>query len=223
MKYIHILICILALMFSASCAQQGPKDGDYTIHLLTTNDVHGRYFDSLYVDGRAPKASLLAVSAQVDSLRNLYGKDNVVFVDAGDCLQGDNASYFFNFVDTLHRHIYARMVEYMKYDAVVVGNHDIETGHRVYDRIPGQMSVPFLAANALRTGEDGKVLVDCDGKPQTHFPGYTIVRRQGLKIAIIGFTNPNIKEWLPEELWTGLAFEALVPYVQEYVDKVREK
>ena len=222
MKYIHILICILALMFSASCAQQGPKDGDYTIHLLTTNDVHGRYFDSLYVDGRAPKASLLAVSAQVDSLRNLYGKDNVVFVDAGDCLQGDNASYYFNFVDTVHRHIYARMVEYMKYDAVVVGNHDIETGHRVYDRIPGQMSVPFLAANALRTGEDGKVLVDCDGKPQTHFPGYTIVRRQGLKIVIIGFTNPNIKEWLPEELWTGLVFEALVPYVQEYVDKVKE-
>ena len=39
MKYIHIIICILALMFSASCAQQGPKDGDYTIHLLTTNDV----------------------------------------------------------------------------------------------------------------------------------------------------------------------------------------
>ncbi|MGN1046548.1 MAG: bifunctional metallophosphatase/5'-nucleotidase, partial [Candidatus Cryptobacteroides sp.] len=190
---------ILLLLAAVSCAPKGPKDGDYTIHLLTTNDVHGRYFDSLYVEGRAPKASLLAVSAQVDSLRKLYGKDNVVLVDAGDCLQGDNASYYFNFVDTLHRHIYARMVEYMKYDAVVVGNHDIETGHRVYDRIPGQMSVPFLAANVLRTGEDGQVIKDGAGEPDIYFPGYAIVRRQGLKVAIIGFTNPNIKEWLPEE------------------------
>ena len=214
---------ILLLLAAVSCAPKGPKDGDYTIHLLTTNDVHGRYFDSLYVEGRAPKASLLAVSAQVDSLRKLYGKDNVVLVDAGDCLQGDNASYYFNFVDTLHRHIYARMVEYMKYDAVVVGNHDIETGHRVYDRIPGQMSVPFLAANVLRTGEDGQVIKDGAGEPDIYFPGYTVIRRQGLKVAIVGFTNPNIKEWLPEELWTGLAFEALVPYVQESVDKVREK
>ena len=223
MRYIHIIICILALMFSVSCAPQGPKDGDYTIHLLTTYDVHGRYFDSLYVDGRAPKASLLAVSAQVDSLRELYGKDNVIFIDAGDSLQGDNAAYFFNFVDTVHRHIYARMVEYMKYDAVVVGNHDIETGHRVYDRIPGQMSVPFRAANVLRTGEDGKVIVDAAGEPDIYFPGYAIVRRQGLKVAIIGFTNPNIRAWLPEELWTGLEFETLVPYAQEYVDRVREK
>jgi 2',3'-cyclic-nucleotide 2'-phosphodiesterase/3'-nucleotidase len=38
------------------------------------------------------------------------------------------------------------MVEYAGYDAVVVGNHDIETGHPVYDRLVKTMNVPFLAA-----------------------------------------------------------------------------
>ena len=36
-----------AVAVAASCC--GHKDGEYTFRVLTTNDVHGRYFDSLYV------------------------------------------------------------------------------------------------------------------------------------------------------------------------------
>ena len=130
-----------------SCSS--PKDGDYTIHLLTTNDVHGRYFDSLYVSN-STRPSLVSVSAYVDSLRNLWGKENIVLLDAGDCLQGDNASFYYNFIDTTSTHLYARMVDYIGYDAVIVGNHDIETGHRVYDKVMSDMKTPFLVRSSWR-------------------------------------------------------------------------
>ena len=147
-----ILFFIAAVAMTASCC--GPEDGEYTFRILTTNDVHGRYFDSLYVSQRTSNA-LTNVAWYADSIRVADGAENVVLIDAGDCLQGDNAAYYYNYVDTVSKHLFARMVEYIGYDAVVVGNHDIETGHPVYDRIVRTMDVPFLAANAIRT-DDGK-------------------------------------------------------------------
>ena len=208
MKIRLTFFALLAVLTAVSC---GPKDGKYVLHLYTTNDVHGRYFDSLYV-GNATNNSLLAVSRIVDSLRNVHGEENVVLVDAGDCVQGDNASYYFNYVDTVSVHLYARMADYMKYDAVVVGNHDIEAGHPVYDRLDRQMKAPLLAANAIRI-DNGNA----------YFDEYTIIRRHGLKIAIVGLTNPNIKNWLSPELWSGMEFISLIPCVQKWVDVVNEK
>lgn len=204
-------ILIVALTLVCAC---GPKDGEYAFELLTTNDVHGTYFDSTYTSAKTRK-SLMAVAWSVDSVRAAAGKENVILVDAGDILQGDNAAYYFNYVDTTQTHVYTRMAAYMGYDAIAVGNHDIETGHPVYDRIAREMKaagIPFLAGNARK---------DSDGSP--YFPEYTVLKRHGLKIAILGFTNPNMKNWLAESVWRGITFESLIPRVQQTVDAVRAK
>lgn len=204
-------ILIVALTLVCAC---GPKDGEYAFELLTTNDVHGTYFDSTYTSAKTRK-SLMAVAWSVDSVRAAAGKGNVILVDAGDFLQGDNAAYYFNYVDTTQTHVYTRMAAYMGYDAIAVGNHDIETGHPVYDRIAREMKaagIPFLAGNARK---------DSDGSP--YFPEYTLLKRHGLKIAILGFTNPNMKNWLAESVWRGITFESLIPRVQQTVDAVRAK
>ena len=192
----------------------GLRNGEYVLHLLTTNDVHGAWFDSSYVGGRV-KNSLYAVNHYVDSVRSVDGKDNVMLVDAGDCLQGDNAPYYYNYVDTVPEHLFARLAKYMKYDAITVGNHDIETGHKVYDRVDRDLKdegIPFLAANAIRN-DNGK----------SYFQDYVCVEKGGLKVCILGFTNPNMKEWLDESLFQGMEFRSLIPFVQEEVDKVVRK
>lgn len=199
----------IAAMAIASCSRR-PADGEYTLHIFSTNDVHGRYFDSLYV-GNQTRESLLAVSAEMNALRDSIGKENVILIDAGDFLQGDNASYFFNYIDTESKHLHARMAEYMGYDALTVGNHDIETGHAVYDRYAKSVKVPFLAANAIR---------DDNGKP--YFQPYTIIKRHGLKIAIMGYTNANIKGWLSPTIWEGMTFADLCQQIQSDVDNLRE-
>ena len=205
-------VFLLSAMLAASCC--GPKDGTYSFRLLTTNDIHGTYFDSTYVGGNVKK-SLYAVKYVVDSVRAAAGEENVILLDAGDILQGDNAAYYFNYVDTVTPHVYPRMAKYMGYDAVVLGNHDIETGHAVYDRIDRDMKalrIPFLAGNAIRND---------NGKP--YFQPYTILKRHGLKIAVLGFDNANIAGWLSERLWSGMKFQNLIPFVQEEVDKVIAK
>ena len=94
----------------------GPKDGVYTLHLLTTNDIHGSYFDSTYVGGGV-RRSMFTIKYYADSVRAAAGKDNVLLLDAGDFLQGDNAAYYFNYVDTASPHVFPRLAEYLGYDA----------------------------------------------------------------------------------------------------------
>lgn len=206
------LIKIAALTALAVSCNAKPKDGEYRFDLLTTNDIHGTYFDSTYVGNRT-RPSLLAVNYYVDSIRNSVGKDNVILIDDGDFLQGDNAAYYFNYVDTNSEHLFSRMVKYMGYDAIVGGNHDIETGHDVYDRVAAGLEkagIPFLAGNAIKND---------DGKP--YFTEYTILKRHGIKIAILGYDNANIKAWLNESLWSGMHFDSLLPLVQNSVDRIK--
>ena len=209
-----ILTAIVAALTTLSSCNNAPKDGHHRLVLLTTNDVHGRFFDSTYVDGGVKK-SLMAIAQLVDSVRTAEGASNVVLVDAGDCLQGDNAAYYFNYVDTTVTHVYSRIVDDMDYDALAWCNHDVETGHPVYDRVFGEMKsagVPLLAGNAIRN-DNG----------QTYFPLYTTFRRAGLKVAVLGYTNANIRAWLDEEIWSGMHFDPIMDHVQQDVDMVRSK
>ena len=210
MKKIHLVLTVLVL---TAC---GPKDGVHTLQLLTTNDVHGRWFDSTYVH-KGTRQSLMAVNYYVDSIRAAAGADNVLLIDAGDCLQGDNASYYYNYVDTKPEHLFTRLVSYMKYDAITVGNHDVETGHSVYDRVAKELrhhGIPFLGGNAIRND---------NGKP--YFQLYKTFRRAGLKVLVLGYTNANNPAWMDESLWSGMHFESLIPKVQNDVDRLvaREK
>ena len=211
MKRLFILIAALSALLSCS---RTLKDGDYTLTVLSTNDVHGTWFDSTYVGGRVKK-SVFAINHYVDSVRKADGAENVLLIDAGDCLQGDNAAYYYNYVDTVTPHLFPRLLAYMKYDAVAVGNHDIETGHPVYDRVAADLKkagIPFLGGNAIRND---------NGQP--YFPLYKMIKRAGLRIAIVGYTNANIKAWLGEELWSGITFKPIIDLVQKDIDQIREK
>ncbi|MBO4843359.1 MAG: bifunctional metallophosphatase/5'-nucleotidase [Bacteroidales bacterium] len=204
-----IVSVMAAVSLLAACS--GPKDGQHVLHLLSTNDVHGAWFDSTYVGGGTQR-SLFAVNHYIDSIRNAVGRENVILLDAGDCLQGDNASYYFNFVDTETPHLFPRLVSYMGYDAVTVGNHDIEAGHPVYDRVAADLAaagIPFLGGNAIRTD---------NGEP--YFPLYKTFNRAGLKVLVLGYTNANNKAWMNENLWSGMTFESLIPLVQQDVDRL---
>lgn len=190
----------------SSCSKV--KDGDHTLDIYVTSDVHGCYFSKYYLDDSVKPNSLSKVSLLVGTARS--DSANVILIDNGDNLQGDNGAFFYNYVDTATAHIFARMANYMEYDAIVLGNHDVEAGHSVYDRICREYSAPLLAANAISTDS---------GKP--YFKEYTIVERDGLKVAIIGFTNPNVTSWITESLYSGIEFKSCDDIAQAVVDRVR--
>jgi len=210
---LSLLFVLLALSLT-SCRQEKLKDGAYKLEIYATNDLHGRFFDSLYVSNKPQLVhpySLASISAKMKEIRDNNKEDNIVLLDIGDHLQGDNAAFYYNFIDTVSEHIFSRVMEYLEYDAVVVGNHDIETGHSTYDKVTAELSIPYLAANAIDTKT---------GKP--YFEPYTILNRNGVKIAVIGLTNPNIPNWLSPDLWDGIEFKAIVPVLEQWVEYVRE-
>jgi len=204
MKKVLFSVLLLALAF-CSYAQD--------LHIVSTGDVHGSYFSRSYV-GDNPRNSLMSVKYYVDSLRAVAGPENVLLLDAGDCLQGDNASYYFNYVATDKPHIYPRIAAYMGYDACTVGNHDIEAGHPVYDKVREELEaygIPWLAGNAFK--DDGSC----------YFREYKLIEKGGRRILVAGYNNANIDGWLSEDLWKGMHHESLVPLVRERIRKLRKQ
>ena len=65
----------------ASCS--APADGVHTLHVISTNDVHGAWFDSTYVDGNI-RNNIFAVNHYVDSIRNEVGEENLLLIDGGE-------------------------------------------------------------------------------------------------------------------------------------------
>ena len=209
-----LLLLALAAFTVTSCSTDKLKDGAYNFEVYATNDLHGRFFDSLYVSNdrfETHRYSLASVATAVKEARENSGKDNVVLIDVGDHLQGDNAVYYSNFVDTLSEHIFSRVMNYLEYDATVVGNHDIEPGAAVYNKVVKELNMPYLAANAINTKT---------GEP--YFEPYIILNKGGVKIAVIGMTNPNIPNWLAPHLWEDIEFEEIAASMEHWVKYVRE-
>ena len=212
MRITPIIAAAAALTLSA-CSTL--KDGEYNLSVVSTGDGHGYWFAKPIEDGGKTRGSLMAQSAFINGVRAEKGADNVILVDAGDNFFGNGAPFYYNYVDTATSHLYPRLASYMGYDAVVAGHSDFEAGHRVYDRVAKEMKkegIPFLAGNALS---------DKNGKP--YFPAYSIIKKGGVKVAVLGYTNADNASLMDGSSVSGLHFESLLPLVQEDVDKVRSK
>jgi len=200
-------ISAAVLMFSTSCT----KVEHVRINIVQTTDVHGTIFPYDYIENEPLDYSLAQISYFVDSLRQA-NPDGVILLDNGDFLQGQPTVYYYNYEDTTGTNFSAQVYNYMKYDAVTVGNHDIECGHPVYDKIRKQMNMPLLAANAI----DKET-----GNP--YFEPYTVIKREGIKVVVLGLITPGIPNWLPEPIWKGIEFEDMVTSAQKWVTLINEK
>ncbi|MDR0893224.1 MAG: bifunctional metallophosphatase/5'-nucleotidase [Mediterranea sp.] len=207
MKRITTLcIALLCILLSAAAQEKVVK-----LKVIETSDVHGNYYPYNFITQRPWDGSLARVYSYVQEQRRQYG-DNLLLLDNGDILQGQPTAYYYNYIDTVSTHLCAAMLNYMKYDAGNMGNHDVETGHAVYDRWVRQCRFPILGANIVRTA---------DGKP--YLPPYKVIERDGVKIVVIGMITPAIPAWLSENLWQGLRFDDMVETARHWVPIIQEK
>jgi 2',3'-cyclic-nucleotide 2'-phosphodiesterase/3'-nucleotidase len=195
----------LVLLISISAVAQ-----TVTVKIIETSDVHGAIFPYDLKENKEIISSLARVTTYLKEQR--ADTNQIVFLlDNGDILQGDPIVYYYNFEKTDTIHLYADVMNYMKYDAGTVGNHDIETGHDVYDKFNKELSFPWLAANAINTTTN-----------ESYFKPYTTIERGGVKIAILGLITPAIPQWLPEKIWSGIRFDDMIETAQKWVKKIRE-
>ena len=202
-----ITVCLAAFCLS-NMAMAQTKTVD--LRIIETTDVHGSFFPYNFIERKSKSGSLARVITYVDSLRQQYG-DRLLLFDNGDILQGQPTCYYCNYINPKMENVAASVINYMRYDAQTVGNHDIETGHEVYDKWIREVKCPMLGANIIDTKTN---------KP--YLQPYAIFRRDGVKIAVLGMLTPAIPNWLNEELWSGLRFEEMVESARKWVKYLKE-
>ena len=183
---------------------------DVIIRVLGTSDIHGCFFPYDFIERKPMKGSLARVSHYVNEVRRQHG-ENVILLDNGDILQGQPTCFYCNYANPKIANAAALAVNYMKYDAQTIGNHDVETGHNVYDKWIDEVNCPMLGAN---------VVDEATGNP--YLKPYIILEREGIRVAVIGMLTPAIPNWLHEDLWKGLRFEEMVSSSQKWMAYIKE-
>lgn len=207
-----ILLLLAATLILASCTNGNKKPDSADLVILCTTDVHGACLPYDFKRGCEAEVSLANVSQYVKQERKANPEEVMLF-DTGDFLQGQPSIYYYNFIDTTSQHLMARIFNYLGYDAIGVGNHDIETGEGLYNgRFPKMIDMPWLCANAIDTRT---------GQPM--FQPYAVMNRKGIKIAVLGMITPNIHAWLPKSLWPNLEFEDMVECAQKWMPVIQER
>ena len=151
-KFLSLLLTMaMVLSLAVTVNAAAPKE-DITI--LHTNDVHCDY-------EKYAKVATLHKSADL-------------LVDAGDHVQG-------GVIGTLSKGEYiVDIMNYLKYDAAVPGNHEFDYGMDQFLHIAKDLAkYPYISANF--TGKDGK----------PYFDAYKIFEVKGVKVAFVGVCTPE--------------------------------
>lgn len=203
-------ISIYALLFSFVFALVA-QDKEVKLKILQTSDIHGNYYPYNFINRQEWQGSLARIYSLVQKERENY-KENLILLDNGDILQGQPTAYYYNYIDTVSLHLCSEMMNYMKYDAGNMGNHDVETGRTVFDRWIHSCDFPVLGANIIDTST---------GKP--YLPPYKVLVRDGVKIVVLGMITPAIPAWLSENLWKGLRFDDMEKTAAKWMKVIKEK
>ena len=201
----------VAMLVSLVPAALAAGTGETHITIIGTSDTHGNIWGYSYEDMKESTGDGLArVSTYVNQVR--AENPNTILVDAGDTIQGTIMTDDLYSKDTANHPVPAAL-NYMKYDAWTLGNHEFNFGVDKLQSIIDQANMPVLAAN----------IKNADGSYFTG-AGYTIVERGGVKVAIIGVDTPNIPRWDGTKQGVDkLTFEPMADAVAECIKEIGDK
>lgn len=206
MKKITLSLLLLITFHYSVMAQTK----DIELRIIETSDVHGCFFPYDFINQVPKKGSLSRVMTYVNGLREIYG-DRLLLLENGDILQGQPSCYYSNFVKPDLPNLAAEVVNYMGYDAQVFGNHDVETGHPVYDKWIEELDCPVLGANIIN-----------ETTQEPYVKPYTIIEREGVRVAVIGLLTAAIPHWLHKNLWDGMEFREMVSTARAWVEHIKK-
>ena len=200
-----------AMLASLVPAALAAGTGETHITIIGTSDTHGNIWGYSYEDMKESTGDGLArISTYVNQVR--AENPNTILVDAGDTIQGTIMTDDLYSKDTANHPVPAAL-NYMKYDAWTLGNHEFNFGVDKLKSIIDQADMPVLAAN----------IKNADGSYFTG-AGYTIVERGGVNVAIIGVDTPNIPRWDGTKQGVDqLTFEPVADAVAECIEEIGDQ
>jgi 2',3'-cyclic-nucleotide 2'-phosphodiesterase (5'-nucleotidase family) len=157
-------VTITSLIFNYNCGiYEAPVKDDFTIQVITTNDVHGQIEQTSTLPGIKKFAAGIK-QAQSNSTYN-------ILIDNGDLWQGGVESYLSD--GRIMSDVYAEL----GYEGVTLGNHEFDWGEQLVEDHIDYAPFPYLANNIRYKSNDLS--------PSWVTP-YKLIQRNGVKIGIIG-------------------------------------
>lgn len=165
---------------------------DKKISLINSGDVHGHL---VYDEANGGYYTLDEVNTEmgmplmkgiVDDLRKK--NPDSLLVDSGDMFHGTNEANINEGAGIVEA------ANLMGYDAMVLGNHDLDFGFDRSQEIKTQLKFPMLSANAYRDGKNA-------------FEQYKVITVGGKKIGIFGMTVPEALSNMNVSDPKGVTFE----------------
>ncbi len=206
---LFFLILILSLssilvLSSAALARQA----EISLTILHVNDTHGHIIPyvqkSVNSERQVGGAEYLAKMIERERAAN---PDGTILLSAGDMFQGTPVSNLF------HGKPVIEIMNYLHYDAMALGNHEFDWGQDVLQSIISSASFPVISANVFERG----------GRHIRGVKPYLMLKRKGVRIAVIGITTPETCYTSKPGNLTGLTFvwpEKVLPAI---IRRVRAK
>jgi 2',3'-cyclic-nucleotide 2'-phosphodiesterase (5'-nucleotidase family) len=150
-----------------------------TVTVLATTDVHGsiRRTPDTYVDHN--DGSLLQCATLIREVRR--ERPQALLVDSGDIFQGTAESYL------TRGGIMVKAMNALGYDAWAVGNHELDWGVDALAGLLDRMQAVPLAANLL--------VEEPAPEAFSRVRPYVLKEVDGLRVALVGLTTPNLPNW----------------------------
>ena len=182
-----------------------------TLTVLFTSDMHGHVLPVDDVTGRPLKGSVAQAATVIAGVRAQAPR--TVVLDGGDAIEGSALAYYalVGAGATGDDPTVAAM-NVIGYDAAVVGNHEFNFSLDVLRRSLAQSHFPWLAANL-------------EGASAARLPvrSEVVLERGGVRVGVLGLTNPNVPHWEPGGHITGLTFEDPVVVARREVPALRRR
>ena len=180
-------ILLAVFLICASCMpvlRAFAKDEDEThIVILGTSDMHGNVWSWSYEDNAETTNN--GMPRLYTYIQQVRAENPITFlVDAGDVIQGTILTDDLANKNPDEPHPAIAAMNYMGFDAMRVGNHEFNWGVENMKKFLSTAEFPVLSQNILN--KDGSYVTGC---------GWTIIEREGVRLAVIGVCTPDIPIW----------------------------
>lgn len=157
-------IVINSLTFIYRDADYYRNNEDFTIKLISTNDIHGQVKQDSGYPGLSSLTNKIKQEAQKDDQYN-------ILIDQGDLYQGTAES------GLTDGYIMDDFLIQNGYESTTLGNHEFDWGEERVEQHDKYLPLPILANNIRKRS---------DSSSPSYVSPYKLVSRNGIKIGIIG-------------------------------------
>ncbi len=195
MKKLTIAVVIAILSLLSLTPAQGRE---VSLRILYVNDFHGLAEPYQPPGSQESLGGVAYLAAEVKKLRK---ERPTLLLAAGDMIQGHSWANLFRGRSSI------ALMNQMRFDAMVVGNHEFDFGQDVLKKRIAAARFPVLGANV---------------EGVSSLKPYVFKDIQGLKVAIIGVVTPDTPQATHPRNVTGLKFLPPAASVEKYLPELKK-